>query len=141
MTDYSKKMRLALLGGMMLSVSSLSAQVVKGNVTDTSGEPIIGATIMEDGTSGNGTVTDIDGNFTLNLKGSKKAIRVTYVGMKPKTVKVGDKTQLAIKMEDDANNLNDVVVIGYGTVRKKDLTGSVASIDSKTGGYSREQCR
>lgn len=131
MTDYSKKMRLALLGGMMLSVSSLSAQVVKGNVTDTSGEPIIGATIMEDGTSGNGTVTDIDGNFTLNLKGSKKAIRVTYVGMKPKTVKVGDKTQLAIKMEDDANNLNDVVVIGYGTVRKKDLTGSVASIDSK----------
>lgn len=115
----------------MLSVTSLSAQIVKGNVTDTSGEPIIGATIMEDGTSGNGTVTDIDGNFTLNLKGSKKAIRVTYVGMKPKTVKVGDKTQLAIKMEDDANNLNDVVVIGYGTVRKKDLTGSVASIDSK----------
>ena len=131
MTDYSKKMRIALLGGMMLSVTSLSAQVVKGNVTDTSGEPVIGATIMEDGTSGNGTVTDIDGNFTLNLKGSKKTIKVTYVGMKPKTVKVGDKTQVSIKMEDDANNLNDVVVIGYGTVRKKDLTGSVASIDSK----------
>lgn len=72
MTDYSKKMRIALLGGMMLSVTSLSAQVVKGNVTDTSGEPIIGATIMEDGTSGNGTVTDIDGNFTLNLSDLQK---------------------------------------------------------------------
>ena len=75
-------------------------------------------------------MTDLDGNFTLNLSASKQLI-ISYVGMKTKTVNASGKTSLNIVLEDDATSLNDVVVIGYGTVKKKDLTGSVTSMNQK----------
>ena len=111
-----------------LVAGGMSAQNITGNVTDSSGEPIIGATILETGTS-NGTITDLDGNFTLsNVKGNE--ITVSYIGMKTQNVNIAGKSTVNIVLEDESTTLNDVVVIGYGTVRKKDLTGSVASISS-----------
>lgn len=115
----------------MFVVTSVSAQTVKGVVTDNTGEPIIGASVMEVGVAGNGGVTDIDGNFTVNLKGKSKKLKISYIGMKAKEVSVAGKESIDVKLEDDNTTLNDVVVIGYGTMKKKDLTGSVASIGSK----------
>ena len=128
--NYRKK-KIALAGALMFVVTSVSAQTVKGVVTDNTGEPIIGASVMEVGVAGNGGVTDIDGNFTVNLKGKSKKLKISYIGMKAKEVSVAGKETIDVKLEDDNTTLNDVVVIGYGTVRKKDLTGSVSSISDK----------
>ncbi len=114
---------------MLFFVGSLSAQSLKGNVKDSTGEPIIGATIQEKGAK-NMAVTDLDGNFSIKLSGGKQ-ITVSYIGMKTATVNVGGKSSVNIVMEDEATTLNDVVVIGYGTVKKKDLTGSVTSVSAK----------
>lgn len=132
MSGYLNNIRMALLFLFLLFTSgTITAQTIKGSVKDNTGEPIIGATVMEQGMSGNGTVTDIDGNFTIKLKGKSSKLSVSYVGMKPQVVNVGGKTSVSITLEDDATNLNDVVVIGYGTVKKKDLTGSVATVSNK----------
>lgn len=132
MSGYLNNIRMALLFLFLLFTSgAITAQTIKGSVKDNTGEPIIGATVMEQGMSGNGTVTDIDGNFTIKLKGKSSKLSVSYVGMKPQVVNIGSKTSVSITLEDDATNLNDVVVIGYGTVKKKDLTGSVATVGSK----------
>ena len=128
--NYNRK-KIALAGALMFMVTSVSAQTVKGVVTDNTGEPIIGASVMEVGVAGNGGVTDLDGNFTVSLKGKSKKLKVSYIGMKAKEVSVAGKETIDIKLEDDNTTLNDVVVIGYGTVRKKDLTGSVSSISDK----------
>jgi TonB-linked SusC/RagA family outer membrane protein len=109
----------------------MSAQTIKGTVKDNTGEPIIGATVMEQGVQGNGGVTDIDGNFTLNLKGNSKKVKVSYVGMKPQIVNVAGKNAIKVTLDDEATSLNDVVVIGYGSVKEKDLTGSVATVNSE----------
>ena len=128
MSGNSNKKKIALAGALMFCVTSISAQTVKGVVTDNTGEPIIGASVMEVGVAGNGGVTDIDGNFTVNLKGKGNKLKITYIGMKSQEVNVAGKTNITVKLEDEANSLNDVVVIGYGTVRKKDLTGAVATV-------------
>ena len=125
--NYNRK-KIALAGALMFMVTSVSAQTVKGVVTDNTGEPIIGASVMEVGQAGNGGITDIDGNFTVNLKGSSKKLKISYIGMKAKEINVAGKTTISVKLEDEANSLNDVVVIGYGTVKKKDLTGAVATV-------------
>ena len=123
-------MRTTLVSLLLLIAGTLSAQTIKGNVADNTGEPIIGATVMEQGISGNGTVTDIDGNFSLVLKGSSKKLTISYVGMKTQTVDVANQSNINVVLDDEATSLNDVVVIGYGTVKKKDLTGSVATVNS-----------
>jgi len=87
---------------------------------------------MEQGMQGNGVVTDLDGNFTLNLKGNGKKITVSYIGMKTQTIDAAGKSMLHVTLEDAATSLNDVVVIGYGTVKKKDLTGSGAAIPARS---------
>lgn len=107
-------------------VTSLSAQTITGNVKDSSGEPILGATIMETGTK-NGTVTDIDGNFTIKLQ-SAGNLNVSYIGMKSQVVKTAGKTTINVTLQDDNTTLNEIVVVGYGTMKKSDLTGSVSSV-------------
>ena len=129
MSGKLKTLRIALLVLFTVMVGSLSAQTVKGNVKDANGEPIIGATVSEKGTK-NLAVTDIDGNFTIKMTG-KNPIVVSYIGMKAKTVAVAGKSSVDVVLEEEATTLNDVVVIGYGTVKKKDLTGSVASVSAK----------
>ncbi len=124
-----KTLRLGLIALLLLVVGSVSAQSLKGNVKDSNGEPIIGATIQEKGAK-NMAVTDLDGNFSIELSGGKQ-ITVSYIGMKTATVNVSGKSSVNVVMEDEATTLNDVVVIGYGTVKKKDLTGAVTSVSAK----------
>lgn len=119
-----------LLLCMLFVVGNLHAQnTIKGTVTDTTGEAVIGATVMEKGNPKSATVTDFDGNFTLTVKGN--TIEVSFIGMKTKSVVVKGKSNVNVKLEDDAQMLNEVVAIGYGTVRKKDLTGAVSQVSSK----------
>lgn len=129
MSGKLKTFRFALLMLLTMFVGTLQAQTISGNVKDGTGEDVIGATVMEAGTQ-NGTVTDFDGNFTLKLTGTKHQITVSYVGMKTQTIDVTGKSNVNVVLQDDNTTLEDVVVIGYGSVRKKDLTGSVATVNS-----------
>ena len=123
--------RTVLIMCMLFTAGSLYAQQeIKGNVIDATGEPIIGATVVEKGSANNATVTDFDGNFVLKVSG-KNPIEISYIGMKTMTVDVKGKTVVNVKLEDDAAMLEEVVAIGYGTVRKKDLTGAVAQVGAK----------
>lgn len=100
---------------------------VKGKVTDSTGEPIIGANIMEEGTSSNGTITDLDGNFELDVA-SNATLKVTYIGYRTQQVAVKGRSSLAISLADDTEVLDEVVVVGYGSMRKRDLTGAVGLV-------------
>lgn len=102
---------------------------VKGVVADSNGDPIIGASVVEKGKSSNGTITDLDGNFTLKVSAEAKRLVVSYIGMKSQEVVISsDRSLLTIKLEDDNQALDEVVVIGYGSKARKDLTGSVGSV-------------
>lgn len=103
------------------------AFVVSGVVTDATGEPVIGANILEKGTS-NGTVTDIDGKFSLSLQKKQSVLVVSYIGFNQKEVPVTAGESFAIRLEEDSQNLDEVVVVGYQTMRKTELTGAVASL-------------
>ncbi len=120
---------MALIGAFLLMVGTISAQTVKVTVTDETGEPVIGASVLEKGTQ-NGGITDIDGIFNITLKGSKQIV-ISYIGMKTQTVDGKGKTAVNVVLKDDATGLEEVVVIGYGSVRKKDITGSVATVNSE----------
>ena len=130
MSKNFKKLRFVLTLAFALFAIGISAQT-KVTVVDATGEPLIGASVIEKGTQ-NGGITDFDGNFTINLKGSGHIVVVSYIGMKTKEVNVSGKSQVNVTLEDDATTLNDVVVIGYGSVKKKDLTGSVSTVNSET---------
>ena len=129
MSEKIEKVRYALLALLLCFCASVQAQTVRGNVKDETGEGVIGATVMEQGTK-NGTVTDVDGNFTISLTGKSKKLILTYVGMEDLTVDVKKDSVISVVMKNNAT-LDDVVVIGYQTVRKRDLTGAVANINSK----------
>lgn len=104
-------------------------RTIKGEVTDAqNGEALIGATVMVEGEKG-GTVTDFDGNFSLQVSSSAKKIKVSYIGYIDKVLSISD--NMKVKLESDSKALADVVVIGYGTARKSDLTGSVATVKAK----------
>lgn len=120
-------MRSVLVLAFLLCVGSMSAQTVKVTVKDSQGEAVIGASVIEQGTR-NGGVTDFDGIFTINLTAGKPIV-VSYIGMKTKTVNA--KGDVTVVLEDDATTLQEVVAIGYGSVKKKDLTGSVATVGSE----------
>lgn len=124
-----KTIRIALVLMLTLIVGTIQAQTVTGNVKDSFGEPVIGATIMEKGTQ-NGTITDMDGNFTIKLQKAGD-LNISYVGMKTQQVSTKGKTSVVITLEDDNTTLNDVVVVGYGVMKKKDLTGAVASVKTE----------
>ena len=102
--------------------------VVKGKVGDVNGDPVIGASVMEGGTT-NGTITDIDGNFTLNASMANTTLNVTYVGFTPQQVKVQNGQVGTIVLKEDTHNLQELVVVGYGTQKKENLTGAVSAIN------------
>lgn len=100
---------------------------ITGNIVDSNGVPIIGANIIEDGTT-NGTVTDIDGNFTLSVD-NNAVLRVSYIGYLEQNINTANNTNFKIVLREDTQALEELVVVGYGTQRKVNLTGSVSSID------------
>ena len=118
--------RTALILCLLLVVGNLSAQTTaKGTVTDQTGEPVIGATVVEKGNPKNAAVTDFDGNFTLKLQNGKTVV-ISYIGMITQEVTAGPDMQ--IKLLDDNASLEEVVVVGYTSKARKDLTGSVGSV-------------
>ena len=102
---------------------------VRGQVVDQAGEPVIGANILEKGTT-NGTITDIDGNFALNVQPNATLV-ISYIGYTTKEVAVNNQRTLKVTLTEDSEALEEVVVIGYGTVKKADLAGAVAVVDNK----------
>ena len=115
-----------VLFALVFSVSVAAQKtVVKGNILDKDNLPIIGANILEKGTS-NGTISDVDGNFTLSITNPKTTLLITYIGYK--NVEMPASANMKIVMTEDSEMLEDVVVIGYGSVKKSDATGSVTAI-------------
>ena len=132
MSNKVKNMRswlLMLFAAISLGVSAQTI-TVKGNVKDTTGEPIIGASVVEKGNTTNGTITDLDGNYSIKVP-SKATLTISYIGMKTQDIAVKGQSQINVTLSDDTQALDEVVVIGYGTVAKKDLTGSVSSVSAK----------
>lgn len=132
MSNKMKNMRNALLFLLVAMISlSVSAQnvTVKGTVTDKTGETVIGASVVEKGNTSNGTITDIDGNFSLSVPANATLV-ISYVGMRSQDVAIKGKQSVQVVLEDDAQALEEVVVIGYGSVKRKDLTGSVATVSA-----------
>ena len=119
-------MLICLLG---ISVFTYAQQRVTGTVTDTAGQPVIGANVLIEGTM-IGTTTDIDGRYSIEAPADAQ-LSISYIGYKSQTVAVAGKTTIDVQLAEDAAMLDDVVVIGYGTVKKRDLTGAVSSVKSE----------
>ena len=120
---------MVLLVLFLFIAGTVSAQTVSGNVVDETGEAVIGATVLEKGTQ-NATVTDFEGNFTIKM-GSGKVLTISFIGMQSQDVNVAGKDNIKVVLKEDANVLQDVVVVGYGTMKKTDLTGSVSSVNTE----------
>lgn len=126
---FMTKTLFTLLLMLMGIASSWAQKTVTGTVKDAKGELLPSVTILEKGTQ-NGVLTDFDGNFSIKVADNATLI-FTFVGFTPQEVAVGSQTVLAVKLLEDAKTLGEVVVVGYGTQRKKDLTGSVASLSER----------
>ena len=143
----TKSMVLPFAAGMLLCTTNASAAneltkmvnivaqgqqktQVTGVIVDASGEPLIGVSVVEKGNKTNGAVTDIDGKFVINVPANSSLV-VSYVGYKTQEVAVAGKHNINVTLKEDAEMLNDVVVIGYGVVKKADLAGSVSVMDNK----------
>lgn len=127
-----RKRNILLLLLVLISVGSLFAQDIRvqGVITDKkTGETLIGTTVTQKGTS-NGTITSVTGEFTLSVP-QNSVLTVSYIGYLPREVKVVDGSKLSIQLEQDNKTLDEVVVVGYGTANKRDLTGSIVKISSK----------
>jgi TonB-linked SusC/RagA family outer membrane protein len=104
---------------------------IRGIVKDATGEPLIGVNVLVKGTT-NGTITGIDGDYTLSNVKASDVLVVSYIGYLTQEVKIGQQTTINVTLKEDTKTLDEVVVIGYGSVKKKDLTGSVATVSSET---------
>lgn len=113
----------------MTGFLAYAQSTVTGTVKDANGEPLIGVTVMTDGKVG--AITDLDGNFSIPNATEQTQLTISYIGYKDKTVQVGNKTRLNIVMQEDNQSLDEVVVVGYGTMKKSDLTGSISSVNTQ----------
>lgn len=128
-----KQKWLLALGIWLLTNAMAWAQgtvTVKGQVTDSSNEPLIGVTVMIDGQATGGTVTDFDGNYTIKAA-SNATLKFSYIGYQDQKIAVGGKTTINVVMKEDAEVLQEVVVVGFGTQKKESLTGAVTVVDAK----------
>lgn len=128
LNQISRFMFLAML--LMCATFAYAQSKVNGRVADTSGEPIIGASVMVQGSS-NGGVTDINGNFTVNNVPAKAILKVSYVGYVAQSVPVNGRSTINITLKEDALNLEEVVVVGYGVQRKTDVTGAMTRVSGE----------
>jgi hypothetical protein len=112
------------------SVRSAQQSVrITGKITEPNGEPILGATIVEKGTT-NGTTTDMNGSYAISVKSANATLVVSFIGMKTQEVAASGRTTINVVLQEDVSQLDEVVVVGYGTMMKKDLPGSVSSISA-----------
>lgn len=114
----------------IISLGMFAQTRIQGTVTDVGGTPMIGVNVVEKGTL-NGTVTDSEGNFTLNVSSQNSELVFTYVGYITEEVLVGSNRSITVVMVEDMESLQEIVVVGYGTQAKRDITGSVAVVDTK----------
>lgn len=126
-----KKLVILCMAASMSSSLAFAQSKVTGVVKDGTGEPIIGASVSVKGAQGVGAVTDLDGNFTLTVPSGKKQLLVSYIGFTPQTIDVTGKNTFEIVLKEDNQTLNEVVVVGYGTMKKSDLAGATGSMDEK----------
>ena len=119
---------------IILSIEAQSPEqekkiTVSGTISDAQGEPIIGASVLEKGVQANGTITDIDGNFKISVSSSKAQLDISYIGYQSQTVAVQPGKNMKIILQEDSKQLDEVVVVGYGTQSKKTLTGAVSMVN------------
>ena len=127
-THLKKGMQKAVLSASLLLCGTVAmAQSQKsGVITDSNGEPLVGVTVMEQGTT-NGTVTDINGRYTITTKKPGAKLKVSYVGYEDRVITPGQ----SVVLKDDNKMLNEVVVVGYGTMRRKDVTSSITTVNAE----------
>ncbi len=106
-------------------------KLITGTIKDSKGNPLIAATVSEKGTLNNATITDENGNFKLQIKKKSASLIISSVGFKEKEIKIGDAGQLSVLLEQETNQLNDVVVMGYGTQKKVNVIGAISQVDAK----------
>lgn len=128
-SDIMKQILFSLLLFCVLPTLVFAQRTVKGIVTDNNGDALIGVTIVVDGTK-NGVSTNLEGKYAIQVS-EKDVLKFSYVGMLPVTVKVGTRDVINVTLKDDLNQLNELVVVGYGTQKKVNLTGSVQSVDGR----------
>lgn len=127
-TLVSKRVTLLLFTLLLFSVGWAQRVAVSGVVKDATGEPVIGASVVVTGTS-TGTVTDLDGKFRMEVPSGARTLDISYVGMKKQTVQITS-APLSVVLEMESTGLDELIVVGYGVVKKRDLTGSVSSVKS-----------
>ena len=125
MCKLSSKTSVLALIMMAFTMPAFAQGLVKGTVVDSSGEPVIGATIVQKDNRKNASITDLDGNFSLKLPGNRGTIVVTYIGMKEKEVRVTADQTVKVTLEDDDTQLEEVVVVGYGQQKKASVVGAI----------------
>ena len=128
MTKSSDMRALALTLLMMVSTALYAQVTVSGVVTETTGDPVIGCTVREKGTT-TGTITDIDGNYSIRVSSANATLLFTYVGMEDQEVKIAGRKTVNVEMKSDDELLEEVVVVGYGTMKKSDLAGASVTMD------------
>jgi len=128
-TNLAKKASALILVTSLSVAAFAQTQTIKGKIVDENGDPLVGVTVQEKGTN-NGTITDIDGNYSLSV-GPKGTLQVRYVGYEQQDISVNGQKTININLRSELEDLDEVVVVGYGAVKKRDLTGSVASVGSE----------
>lgn len=127
---FRRSRLLFLIIGSLVGLNLSAQTTVSGNVTDTTGEPLIGVTVVEKGTQ-NGVMTDLDGNYQIKVASTNASLVFSYVGCTTQTIPLKGRTTLDVVMEDNQAVLDEVVVVGYGTMRKRDLSGAMSQIKSE----------
>ena len=120
-----RRITLMLLMSMMW-LASFAQSTIQGNVKDTNGDPLIGVTVSVSGTK-TGTVTDIDGHFSVSAP-NNAVLKFTYVGYQTEEVKLNGRTNIDLTMQEDQKQVEEVVVVGYGSVKKSNLTGALSTV-------------
>ena len=126
-----KRVYSTFLLSMLCVLAFAQGKQISGIIKDSAGEPMIGVNVLVKGTT-NGTITDFDGKFVIQDVKDSDVLTVTYVGYVSQSIAVGNKSSFNIILKEDTEALDEVVVIGYGTVKKRDLTGSVSSVNNET---------
>lgn len=114
---------------VLLSLGASAQITVSGNVSDENGEPVIGATVMEALTT-NGVVSDLDGNFKIQVKNENSTLKISYIGMIAQSIRVGSQRNIKVVLKDESQKINEVVVVGYGHQKKESVIGAISQVNS-----------